>query len=92
MTGKKREFGEFAILGIDKVSAVHTLLQYVGADMEDTLAFGDAESDAQMVRNCNIGVAMGNSEKALKEVADYITADVEQDGLYKAFKHFGLIG
>lgn len=91
LTGKKREFGELAILGIDKVSAVHTLLKYVGADMEDTLAFGDAESDDQMVKHCKIGVAMGNSEKGLKEVADYITADVDKEGLYLAFQHFGLI-
>lgn len=91
LTGQKQEFGEFAILGIDKVNAVHTLIKYLGAGMEDTFAFGDAESDAQMVQNCNIGVAMGNAAVALKEVADYVTADVEKDGLYQAFKNYGLI-
>ena len=91
LTGKKREFGEFALLGIDKVNAVHALLEYLNADMKDTLAFGDAESDAKMVQNCAIGVAMGNAESGLKEVADYITDVVEHDGLFNAFKHFSLI-
>ncbi|MCR2822329.1 Cof-type HAD-IIB family hydrolase [Lederbergia panacisoli] len=90
-TGKRREFGEFALLGVDKVNAVHTLLEYLNGDMKDTFAFGDAESDAKMVESCGIGVAMGNAESVLKEVADYITEDVEQNGLFNAFKHFGLI-
>src|SRR5699024_2429911 len=62
-----------------------------GASMEDTLAFGDAENDMQMVEKCGIGVAMGNAENDLKEVADYVTTDVNQDGMLKAFEHFGLI-
>lgn len=90
-TGKRREFGEFALLGVDKVNAVHTLLEYLNGDIKDTLAFGDAENDVKMVRSCGIGVAMGNAERILKEEADYITDDVEQNGLFNAFKHFGLI-
>lgn len=90
-TGKGQEFGEFAILGIDKVKAVHKLLEYLGEDMKNTFAFGDASNDVQMVKSCAVGVAMGNAEVELKEVADYVTDDVNNDGLYKAFKHFGLI-
>src|SRR5699024_12445037 len=75
----------------DLVNAVHTLLGHLGASMEDTLAFGDAENDMQMVEKCGIGVAMGNAENDLKEVADYVTTDVNQDGMLKAFEHFGLI-
>src|SRR5690625_1833156 len=91
LTGARQEFGEFAILGIDKVNAVDTLLEHLGANMEDTFAFGDAENDMLMVESCGIGVAMGNAENDLKEVADYVTTDVNQDGMLKAFEHFGLI-
>ena len=91
MTGKKREFGEFALLGMDKVKAVHILLDHLNESLDNTFAFGDAESDANMVKHCKGGVAMGNSEDILKKVADYITDDVNNDGLYKAFRHFGLI-
>lgn len=91
LTGKKREFGEFALLGMDKVKAVHILLDHLNESLDNTFAFGDAESDANMVKHCKVGVAMGNSEDILKKVADYITDDVNNDGLYKAFRHFGLI-
>lgn len=59
--------------------------------VEDTIAFGDAMSDKEMLMFCHIGVAMGNSKPELKEIADYVTTDVNDDGLWKAFKHFNLI-
>ncbi|MFV0480221.1 MAG: HAD hydrolase family protein [Anaerorhabdus sp.] len=36
-------------------------------------------------------MAMGNAHPDLKAIADYVTDDVAEDGLYNAFKHFGLI-
>jgi hydroxymethylpyrimidine pyrophosphatase-like HAD family hydrolase len=44
-----------------------------------------------MLKLCRWGVAMGNAGEETKAAADYITDDVENDGLWKAFKHFGLI-
>jgi hydroxymethylpyrimidine pyrophosphatase-like HAD family hydrolase len=35
-------------------------------------------------------VAMGNAVDALKERADYITTDVEEDGIYNACEALGL--
>ncbi len=34
---------------------------------------------------------MGNGGTEIKEAADYITDDVNEDGLYNAFVHLGLI-
>lgn len=90
-TGKVQEFGEFAIQGIDKVHAVDTLLKYLHADREDTIAFGDAASDIRMIRYCNVGVAMGNAEEGLKSVADYVTDDVNDNGLWNAFQQYHLV-
>lgn len=91
LTGEKQEFGEFALPGVDKVNAVHTLVEYLGADIQDTFAFGDASNDEQMIKNCGTGVAMGNAEDSLKTIADYVTSHVNNDGLYQAFRHFSLI-
>lgn len=90
LTGKKQEFGEFAINGVDKVNAVHILLEHLKAGLEDTFAFGDADSDLQMVKHCNVGVAMGNATDNLKEVADYVTEDVTNHGLWNAFRKYGI--
>lgn len=34
---------------------------------------------------------MGNAKEGLKAIADYITTNLMEDGIYNAFKHFGLI-
>lgn len=91
LTGKKQEFGEFAILGADKINAVNFLLDHLDVGVEDTFAFGDADSDRRMVEYCNVGVAMGNAKESLKEVADYITDDVNNDGLWNAFEKYGIV-
>lgn len=44
-----------------------------------------------MFNICETGVAMGNGGGEIKAAADYITDAAEDDGLYNAFKHFGLI-
>ncbi|WP_228064826.1 HAD family hydrolase [Muribacter muris] len=76
---------------IDKGYAISVLLEYLGKSQEDTFAFGDAKIDIPMLKYCAIGVAMGNGGKEIKSTADFVTADVDEDGVYKAFKKFGLI-
>jgi len=44
-----------------------------------------------MVKIAGMGIAMGNSIPELKEAADFVTDSVANDGIYKAFKHAGLI-
>ena len=91
LTGKKQEFGEFSLIGANKLIAVKLLLNYLNVDLKDTFAFGDAASDIKMVKYCNVGIAMGNAADELKEVADYITNHVNEDGLWNAFKEYELI-
>ncbi len=89
--GETALFGDLGIKNIDKANAIDALVNHLGASIDDTIAFGDAKIDVPMLEHCNIGVAMGNAGQECKDAADYITDDVEQDGLYKAFQHFGII-
>lgn len=89
--GETALFGDLGVKGITKGNAISHLLDYLKAKPEDTIAFGDAKIDIPMLECCKIGVAMGNGGKEIKEIADYITDDVENDGLYNAFVKFGLI-
>ena len=84
-------FGEIRLANITKGHAVETLLQHLGACKADTIAFGDANVDIPMLEYCQLGVAMGNGSKEIKAIADYVTDDVEKDGLFKAFKYLGLL-
>lgn len=85
-------FGDLGVKDIDKAVSVKRLLDHVGADVSDSIAFGDATVDIPMLDACGYGVAMGNGSDDIRAVADYVTADVGDDGLYKAFKHLGLLG
>lgn len=91
--GKDEEalFGDLGVKDIDKAVAVETLVRYLHADMKDTIAFGDAKVDIPMLECCSYGVAMGNGGAEIKAMADYITAPVDQDGLYQAFDALGLL-
>ncbi len=89
--GEVALFGDLGVKDITKANAIDHLLQYLGASIEDTIAFGDAKIDIPMLEYCKIGVAMGSGGDEIKTMADYVTDDVDQDGLYNAFVHFGLI-
>ena len=48
-------------------------------------------NDYEILQAAGIGIAMGNSIEDLKPVADYITADIGDHGVYRACRHFGWI-
>jgi Cof subfamily protein (haloacid dehalogenase superfamily) len=89
--GETALFGDLGVKNITKAHALQVLLDHLGASVQDTIALGDAKIDIPMLKLCRWGVAMGNAGEETKAAADYITDDVENDGLWKAFKHFGLI-
>ena len=55
------------------------------------MAFGDGENDMPMLRLAGTAVAMGNAGAPVKELADYVTAGVDEGGVSQALRHFGLL-
>ena len=74
-----------------KAKGIEHMLQHYGIKKEETMAFGDGENDIDMLEYCQIGIAMGNAHEGLKKVANYITEDIDNNGVELALKHFGLI-
>ena len=89
--GELALFSDLGPTGINKKHAIEVLLDYLKLDKEDTISFGDAKVDLSMFECCGFNVAMGNGGPEIKEAADYITDDVNDDGLYNAFKYLKLI-
>ncbi len=89
--GEAALFGDLGVKDITKAFAVNKLCQYLGADVADTIAFGDAKVDIPMFEACGTSCCMGSGGDEAKAAADFVTDDVEKDGLAKAFAHFGLI-
>lgn len=89
--GELALFGDLGPKGITKKKAIDVLLKHLNADPKDTISFGDAKIDLSMFELCAYNVAMGNGGPEIKAAADYVTADVDDDGLYKAFRYLKLI-
>ena len=89
--GELALFGDLGPTGITKKTAIEALLKHLGADAKDTISFGDAKIDLSMFELCAYNVAMGNGGPEIKAAADYITTDVDEDGLWNAFKYLELI-
>ena len=77
--------------GGGKAWGIKAYLDAKGISREETIAFGDGENDLEMIRFAKIGVAMGNATRSLKENADFITTDIDDDGVYNAAIRLGMI-
>lgn len=77
--------------GGGKRTAVERYCRLQGWKPEEIIAFGDSENDLEMLRYAGIGVALGNAEPEVKEAADHVTDDIDDDGVAKALRHFDLI-
>jgi len=74
-----------------KSAGIQAFLDAHNMDPSEIMAFGDGENDMDMPRFAGIGVAMGNAGDEVKAAADYVTDTVDNDGIEKALRHFGLI-
>ena len=74
-----------------KLAGVEKYLKLQGQTLTDAVAFGDGENDLDMLKAVQLGIAMGNGEEQVKQIADYVTSDINEDGIYNACKHYKLI-
>lgn len=81
---------EISPIDVNKGTGVLMVTTHFHGKMENTYGFGDSLNDIDMIRECGHGIAMGNAKAALKEQADYVTDDVDKDGILKALKHYNL--
>ncbi|MBQ9633111.1 MAG: Cof-type HAD-IIB family hydrolase [Lachnospiraceae bacterium] len=83
--------GEITIRGVEKSTGMEQLMRHFGLTASDAVAFGDGPNDLDMMEYAGLSICMGNGREETKRRADYVTADVMEDGLYKAMEHFELI-
>ncbi len=76
-------FLEFLNVKASKGKAVTALAQKLNVPISSVMAFGDAENDEDMIEAAGIGVAMGNGDDKLKQMAQMITDSNDHDGIAK---------
>ena len=84
-------FTDITARGADKGKGLHAMADYLGLNIEETMAFGDGGNDISIIKEAGVGVAMGNAGEELKLVADYITTHVDEDGVKNALIKYGVI-
>ncbi len=85
-------FSDVTMATADKGRGLVAITGALGIQPGDTMAFGDGGNDVSIMHAAGIGVAMGNATDEVKSHADYVTADVDHDGISRALRHFGVIG
>lgn len=76
---------------VSKSLAIIKVLQYFKIDKSEAIAFGDGYNDIDMLEFVGLGIAMGNGNENLKQVADFVTKKSSEDGIDYALKKFGII-
>lgn len=84
-------FADITAKGNTKQKGIDEIIRHFGIRLEETIAFGDGGNDISMLRHAAIGVAMGQASDEVKQAADYVTTSVDDNGIWNAMKHFGII-
>lgn len=83
-------FYENVPLGYTKATAIDMILEKLNIPKENAYAVGDSMNDLPMLKAVPNSIAMGGAEKLYPYVS-YITSGIEENGIYNALEHFGLL-
>lgn len=75
---------------VDKGKALLMVCRELGIDPQETMAVGDAASDAAMFRVAGVGVAMGNALASVQADAHAVAPTNDEDGVAWALQRFVL--
>ncbi|WP_342318583.1 Cof-type HAD-IIB family hydrolase [Corynebacterium mayonis] len=67
--------------GVNKATGASILAAHYGVGAHEVIAFGDMPNDCEMLAWSGLGVAMGNAAPIVADVADYVTASNDEDGV-----------
>jgi Cof subfamily protein (haloacid dehalogenase superfamily) len=81
VTDRGKKLGQIAHADVSKSNALRRLAVMLDIRLEDIMAFGDDFNDLDMIQDCGLGVAMGNSPLEVQEVADIVADTNDNDGV-----------
>lgn len=81
-------FADVIASGVSKVTGIESVCKHFGIKQEEVMAFGDGGNDIEMLQWAGVGVAMGNANDEVKQIADFVTTSVDEDGILNAVQHF----
>ena len=82
-------YADLTVAGLSKATGIHHLMDIY--ELDEYIAFGDSLNDVEMFKHASVSVAMGQGNPKLKAIASYVTTPIDEDGIYQACVHLGLI-
>ncbi len=73
---------------VSKGKALEALASHLGIALTEVIAIGDGANDISLLSKAGLAVAMGNATDELKAVADYVTLDIDHNGVAAAINKF----
>lgn len=74
-----------------KVNGLQETLNHLGLTRENSIAFGDGRQRYRDACFCRDRGCHGQRLARRRAAADYITTDVDKDGIWNALENFGLL-
>ncbi|OQP50560.1 hypothetical protein A4H97_01590 [Niastella yeongjuensis] len=71
-----------------KAVSVKFMSAHFNIPLQDMMAIGDSEGDKEMIQTVGYGIAMGNAEESIKEIAFDVTTSNDDDGVANALKKY----
>ena len=81
-------YTEITNTNVDKWQAIKNLIEKLQIKREEVIAIGDNINDAQMVKEAGLGVIMQNAAPYIKEMADVIVSDNDNDGVAETIENY----
>lgn len=79
-------YTEITNKNVDKWTAIEFLIKKLNITKEEVITIGDNMNDEKMIKNAGMGVAMGQANPKIKNVADEITLDNNSNGVSTILK------
>ena len=69
-------------------NAIEFLINKMGINKDEVIAIGDNMNDKKMIEEAGLGITMEGSTPAVADIANYVTADNNNEGVAKALEKF----
>lgn len=88
---RDKNFNECIPLGFSKATGIEYILNYLNVSYHHSYCFGDSMNDLEMLNYVQHSIAMANSPQEVLAAVEFVTKDVDDNGIEYALKHYHLI-
>ncbi|MDN4476709.1 HAD family hydrolase [Demequina sp. SYSU T00192] len=84
--------GEMFLADVHKAVGIAAVVERLGLERAQVVAFGDGPNDLEMLEYAGVAVAIEGSDPELLDLADHVAGPPDREGLAAAFAELGLLG